>query len=438
MPNLIPGSNDWGANQQAVEDMIASPGYFRDWYPQPDRVAKPDDPYHADDCVADFEQASRGDGSPGASNLAAQVNGLLGYSQYKGYFGATAHNTAYYSSLWTEFVSYINNMKPVEFLVDTDGNGTTDHFATIIGYDDTPGALQFAAYNTWDRSVHWYNYNPVAPGISWGVYGGTFFSPPSSSTATWAINGDGNWSDGSKWTSGTAPDGVDSTAYFSTNLTADRTVHLDVGRTVGTMFFYDTVPTHDWTLVGPGALKLSVSTGTPQITVNNRTATISAGVSGAQGLSKSGAGTLALTGKNTYTGTTTIAAGALRAANGVGLPTASNLVLGGGVFEGNGAATFGRALGTAVGQVRWGAGVSGGFSANGGKLTVNLGGQLTPMTFTWGSTAYFVGNGYSLVFGSSTADSEIEFQNSINLNGNTRIISVNDNPDSPNDMATAP
>src|SRR5207302_1802937 len=67
-------------------------------------------------------------------------------------------------------------------------------------------------------------------------------------------------------------------------------------------------------------------------------------------LTKSGSGTLELTAANTYTGATVIAGGALRAVDGFGLPSFSNLTFSGalfatgsertlGVFEGSGSFT---------------------------------------------------------------------------------------------------
>ena len=47
--------------------------------------------------------------------------------------------------LWDSFTAAVDAGEPVELLVDTDANGTTDHFVTAIGYDDTPGALRYAA-----------------------------------------------------------------------------------------------------------------------------------------------------------------------------------------------------------------------------------------------------------------------------------------------------
>ena len=109
------------------------------------------------------------------------------------------------------------------------------------------------------------------------------------------------------------------------------------------------------------------------------------------GFVKDGTGTLWLSGKNTYALSTFIEAGTLRAIDGTGLPTGSDLVLDGGMFESNG--TFKRLLGTTGGEVDWQA--SGGFSAQGGPLTIELNGNTS--TVTWGST-YFVPSGEPLVF----------------------------------------
>ncbi|MCX5671507.1 MAG: autotransporter-associated beta strand repeat-containing protein, partial [Planctomycetota bacterium] len=78
---------------------------------------------------------------------------------------------------------------------------------------------------------------------------------------------------------------------------------------------------------------------------------------------------------------------------------------------------------------------SGGFSANGGKLTVAIGGTTSPTALMWGS-GYFVPSGSSFILGSLTADNETEFRNPVNLAGAARTILVNDNPFSTGDFAT--
>lgn len=112
---------------------------------------------------------------------------------------------------------------------------------------------------------------------------------------------------------------------------------------------------------------------------------------------------------NTYTGTTSINAGALRAQDGTSLPTASNLFLNGGVFESSG--TFSRGLGTGSGQFRFLASGNTGFSSGESKLTVDWTGLGTPV---WGTTANFLGTG-SLVLNSGTSLADVEVTGNFSL-----------------------
>ena len=143
---------------------------------------------------------------------------------------------------------------------------------------------------------------------------------------------------------------------------------------------------------------------------------------GTGGLVKTGPGLLVLAGANTYSGTTSIAAGALEAVDGTGLPTATNLAFSGGVYQSNSnAATFTRPLGQGADTVQWLG--SGGFSARGGNFTVNINGGLSD-PLVWGSTAQFLPNGSSLMFGSVSANSVVTMQNNIDLNGGSRTVQV--------------
>ena len=150
-------------------------------------------------------------------------------------------------------------------------------------------------------------------------------------------------------------------------------------------------------------------------------------------VTKQGPGTQVFTGNNTYTGNTTIQGGVLRANDGQGLPSASPLVLAGGVLEGIGTTSFTRALGTGAGQVNWTA--AGGFSATGGKMTVNLGGAGAGVTW---STGGFVSGSNALILSGATATNVTEFVNPIDVGdagGTARTILVNDNPGSTIDKA---
>lgn len=135
---------------------------------------------------------------------------------------------------------------------------------------------------------------------------------------------------------------------------------------------------------------------------------------------------------NSYTGVTQIDAGALRA-EGTTLPSGSPLVFNGGVFQSTG--TFTRSLTTTptpgAGGVSWTG--NGGFAASTDKLTVNIGGNVTPDTLTWGAGGFVSG---TLILSSTTAFAEVEILNSIDLDGAVRTVQVDTNSTTNSDQAT--
>jgi len=73
------------------------------------------------------------------------------------------------TSSWDNYKLEIDNNKPVVLLVDSDGDGSTDHFVTGIGYDEDN--LMYGIYDTWDNNIHWYEWRGRASGNNWGIYG---------------------------------------------------------------------------------------------------------------------------------------------------------------------------------------------------------------------------------------------------------------------------
>jgi len=132
------------------------------------------------------------------------------------------------------------------------------------------------------------------------------------------------------------------------------------GRTINNITF-GTAQANAVTLSGGGG-SITLAGTTPTIQVNNTTNTIGAVLAGTAGMTKAGAGTLILTGANTYTGTTTISGGGtLQVGNGTTgsingtTGTALTFNAGGGTFnvreaagstQGMGALTFSAGEGT--------------------------------------------------------------------------------------------
>ncbi|SDD54765.1 autotransporter domain-containing protein [Belnapia rosea] len=136
-------------------------------------------------------------------------------------------------------------------------------------------------------------------------------------------------------------------------------------------------------------------------------------------------GLVIFNGTNTYSGATVLNGGVLRATDGVGLGSDSNLTFNGGVFETSG--SFARFLGPENGRVNWIG--SGGFAARGGDLTVTLNEGLG---ISW-ATDSFVPTGRALLFGSDFSDGRVTLTNDIDLNGGVGTILVKANGNAASD-----
>ncbi|MBN8457588.1 MAG: autotransporter-associated beta strand repeat-containing protein [Verrucomicrobia bacterium] len=143
--------------------------------------------------------------------------------------------------------------------------------------------------------------------------------------AVWTANTDGNWQDTANWQDGVVANGSGAPANFGTlALTGNRTVSLIAPAAVGILKFGDVGNAFGWTIAGTDALTLDTNDGVPTVEVVNQSATLATPLGGSQGLIKTGAGLLVLSGANTYTGATAINAGTLQLGDGTNQPSVNS------------------------------------------------------------------------------------------------------------------
>ena len=149
------------------------------------------------------------------------------------------------------------------------------------------------------QTLYWDNNSSTAgsgatPSATWSTSGGTNRKWSTSSAGTAAT---------SNWTSG-------ANAVFSagSDATGSYTVTLSGTQNVSSILVEDGNPTFS------GGTAINFNDASPDFTVNSgRTATVSTGLTGSNGLNKLGAGTLVFnTSDKAYTGTTNISAGTLQ------------------------------------------------------------------------------------------------------------------------------
>jgi fibronectin-binding autotransporter adhesin len=140
-------------------------------------------------------------------------------------------------------------------------------------------------------------------------------------------DGPGTWStSGTNWWNGAAnvawPNLTTSAALFGAGSGSAGTVTVSGSVTTNAITF-NSAGSGSYTLTG-GTIGLAGTT--PTITANS-SGSIGSILAGSAGLTKAGAGTLFLSGANTYSGTTTVSAGTLRLGSASALPSAASLAV---------------------------------------------------------------------------------------------------------------
>ena len=176
-PDLIDG--DASTQTTIVNNAIANSEHYSDY-------SQPIDYYpnlltdlseiggaHTSNCMGDFMQTSwSSENNYGGWSWSSDIGtAFSSYLNMRNSSYVTSTSYEYYSDVisWIYFKNEIDNDRPVVVLVDTDGNGGSDHFVAGIGYDETTG--EYAVYDTWDHSIHWYEWRGVSPGDLWGIWG---------------------------------------------------------------------------------------------------------------------------------------------------------------------------------------------------------------------------------------------------------------------------
>jgi len=194
--DLIPG--DASTQTDAVDQVIASGGslftgpvtperHFEDYAvpidfnppAQTDNCIVEGRPPHTDDCLADFMETSRSTenncyGWSWSSDIRPAFQDYVAYVDPASRYTPTALPYHWTMMSFDLLKTEIDNGRPMVFLVDSSGDGSTDHFVPIIGYDDGP-PQSYIYYDTWDLDPHQAEFREMSDSYEWGVWGGWTF-----------------------------------------------------------------------------------------------------------------------------------------------------------------------------------------------------------------------------------------------------------------------
>ena len=146
---------------------------------------------------------------------------------------------------------------------------------------------------------------------------------------TWDGGGaSGIWGGVGNWVSNVPASGAGNTATFANTygVYADQyNIKVNTAVTIGNINFTGTANDITISQINSSVFTLDVTTGSPAVTVGTaaRTLTISAPISGTDGLSKAGVGTAVLSATNLFSGATAVSAGTLTLGNSLALQNAS-------------------------------------------------------------------------------------------------------------------
>lgn len=137
---------------------------------------------HSSNCIADWMHTSWSADRNyyGWSWFDMVDDSLTGYVHWAAPQYIASCTEALWSGIfsWGTFVSEIQSRHPMVLCVDSDQDGSADHFVTAIGYGYQGSTNYYACLNTWDSSIHWYEFGLMSTSRAFGIYGAVFFSLP--------------------------------------------------------------------------------------------------------------------------------------------------------------------------------------------------------------------------------------------------------------------
>ncbi len=191
--NLFDG--DATSQTSSVNQGIASEngisGHYEDYsvpedsYPnlETDKSELPAEDRHISDSIADFMFTSWSSennyyGWSWSNHITIAFNN---YVQVQDSNYLTSTKTYYYnydSTLnWDVLTHEIDAQRPMIFLVDSSGDGYTDHFITIVGYRIDGDTKYYGSLDTWYPydTVRWEEFRGISSDYAWGIWGGYSF-----------------------------------------------------------------------------------------------------------------------------------------------------------------------------------------------------------------------------------------------------------------------
>ena len=179
-PNLFPAEGEDVYLTENVQDQISSPEHNAKYDPKPDDANLPDPPMTS---IADWFRTSVDPLDYGWSYLSYADDAFVGYAAYRGYqFTSWYESVASGNFTWEDLMAEIDAGRPMMFLVDSNGDGATDHFVPVLGYVDRGvNGLWYGLYSTsWLgelETIIWKQFRPMSDTYTWGVGWGIFAHP---------------------------------------------------------------------------------------------------------------------------------------------------------------------------------------------------------------------------------------------------------------------